>query len=163
MRHPFINLGFSLSLPLDYYSAWTCGHKMDDNGKGFSLRQKKPTRREGNNAPKQISKPTSKANRPNGAIEPPKDAPPQRPKAGGTSDLVKRRYSTRFNQLPDFNSSDAPPVPSLPVPQLHRRSRTPSPTKQRVTIDVTALRDPHLQADKCKTSVSRQRNNVLCD
>ena len=134
---------------------------MDDKGKGFSLRQKKPNRHEGVSAPKQTSKPISKANRPNESIKPPKDVPPQRPKAGGTSDLVKRRYSTRFNQLPDFNNADAPPVPNLPVPQLHRRSRTPSPTKpQRVTVDVTALKDPRLQVDKCKTSVSSLRYGV---
>ena len=131
---------------------------MDDRGKGFSLRQKKVHRHEGISAPKQNSKPISKVDRPNEAIKPPKDVPPQRPKAGGTSDLVKRRYSTRFNQLPDFNNTDAPPVPNLPVPQLHRRSRTPSPTKpQRVTVDVTALKDPRLQVDKCKTSVSSLR------
>ena len=128
--------------------------EMDDKGKGFSLRQKKTARP----SPKQTSKPTSKAARSNGVFEPTKEAPAQRPRmgGGGTSDLVKRRYSTRFNQLPDFSNADAPPMPNLPVPQLKRRSRTPSPTKQRVTVDVTALKDPTLQADKCKTSVREE-------
>jgi len=47
-------------------------------------------------------------------------------------------------------------VPNLPVPQQKRRSRTPSPRKQKITVDVTALRDPGLQADNCKTSVREQ-------
>lgn len=124
---------------------------MDDKGKGFSLRQKKS----GRSGPKQISKPTPKGPPPNGVHELAKEAPPPRPRmgGGGTSDLVKRRYSTRFTQLPDFSSADAPPVPNLPVPQQKRRSRTPSPTKQKVAIDVAALKDPRLQADNCKTLV----------
>ena len=135
---------------------------MDDRSKGFSLRQKKPNRREGINGTKQTSKPTSKSNRPSPALEPSKDALTQRPKAGGTSDLVKRRYSTRFNQLPDFNNVDAPPIPNLPVPHQKRRSRTPSPTRQRIAIDEVALKDPRLQADKCKTPDSGQRYGAHC-
>lgn len=131
-----------------------CRHRMDDKGKGFSLRHKKTSRA----GPKQISKPAPKTTRPNGVPEIAKEIPPQRPRlGGGTSDLVKRRYSTRFNQLPDFSNADAPPMPNLPVPQQKRRSRTPSPTKQKVTVDVTALKDPRLQADKCKTSVLKQQ------
>jgi len=124
---------------------------MDEKGKGFSLRQKKSDR----SGPKQISKPTSKGPPPNGVHELAKEAPSPGPRmgGGGTSDLVKRRYSTRFTQLPDFSNADAPPVPSLPVPQQKRRSRTPSPTKQKVAVDVAALKDPRLQADNCKTLV----------
>lgn len=124
---------------------------MDDKGKGFSLRQKKTARP----GAKQISKPTPKGPPPNGVTELAKEAPPPRARmgGGGTSDLVKRRYSTRFTQLPEFSNADAPPVPSLPVPQQKRRSRTPSPTKQKVAVDVAALRDPRLQADNCKTLV----------
>lgn len=136
---------------------------MADRSKGISLRQKKPNRREGLSGPKQILKSTSKSNRPNGVSESPEDVLAQRPKAGGTSDLVKRRYSTRFNQFPDFNNADAPPVPSLPLPQQKRRSRTPSPAKQKASVDVTALKDPCLQADKCKTSVLKKRCNELRD
>ena len=127
---------------------------MDDRGKGFSLRQRKTARP----GPKQTSKPPPKATRSNAVSEQARAAPAPRPKmgGGGTSDLVKRRYSTRFNQLPDFSNADAPPVPSLPIPQQKRRSRTPSPTKQGVIVDITALKDPHLQVDKCKTSVWEQ-------
>lgn len=128
---------------------------MDDRGKGFSLRHKKTSRP----GPKQTSKPAPRTARPNGVPEMAKEVPPQRPRmgGGGTSDLVKRRYSTRFNQLPDFSNAEAPPMPTLPVPQQKRRSRTPSPTKQKITVDVAALKDPRLQADKCKTSVLKRR------
>ena len=126
---------------------------MADRSKGISLRQRKPNRREGISGAEQSSKPTSKSNRPDATTEPLNDAATQRPKAGGTSDLVKRRYSTRFNQLPGFSNTDAPPMPNLPLPQQHRRSRTPSPAKQKASVDVAALKDPRLQADKCKTSV----------
>ena len=135
---------------------------MADRSKGISLRQKKPNRREGISGAKQISRSTFKPNRSDETTEPTSEAPTQRPKAGGTSDLVKRRYSTRFNQLPDFNNADAPPMPNLPLPQQHRRSRTPSPAKQKASVDVTALKDPRLQADKCKTSVLKQRCDEPC-
>ena len=73
---------------------------------------------------------------------------------GDASDLVKRRYSTRFNQLPDFSNAGAPPVPSLPAPQ--RRSRGPSPSAPKVNIDVNVLRDPNLVADQCKLLVNQK-------
>lgn len=76
--------------------------------------------------------------------------------SAATSDLVKRRYSTRFNQLPDF--TNAPPVPALPGqlgapkrwsrPQSSGRPGT-SDSAQPVRVDVGALRDPDLQPEQC--------------
>ncbi|RAL17057.1 exocyst subunit EXO84 [Aspergillus homomorphus CBS 101889] len=71
-----------------------------------------------------------------------------------TSDLVKRRYSARFNQVPDFDG--VPPVPGLPPlpatygglspPETSRRPSTESPGPPQV--DLNALRDPSLPVDK---------------
>ncbi|RAH75759.1 hypothetical protein BO86DRAFT_374208 [Aspergillus japonicus CBS 114.51] len=71
-----------------------------------------------------------------------------------TSDLVKRRYSTRFNQIPDFDG--VPPVPGLPPlpatygglspPETSRRPSTESSGPPKVDLD--ALRDPSLPVDK---------------
>ncbi|PYH48313.1 exocyst subunit EXO84 [Aspergillus saccharolyticus JOP 1030-1] len=71
-----------------------------------------------------------------------------------TSDLVKRRYSTRFNQVPDFDG--VPPVPGLPPlpatygglspPETSRRPSTESSGPPKV--DLNALRDPSLPVDK---------------
>ncbi|RAH65631.1 exocyst subunit EXO84 [Aspergillus aculeatinus CBS 121060] len=71
-----------------------------------------------------------------------------------TSDLVKRRYSTRFNQVPDFDG--VPPVPGLPPlpatygglspPETSRRPSTESSGPPKVDLD--ALRDPSLPVDK---------------
>ena len=101
---------------------------MEDKGKGFSLRQKKSRQA----APKQISGPIqtiSQASR-----------GPTRPNVNGkvetstanTSDLVKRRYSTRFTNLPDFSNADAPPVPSLPAlpAQFAQSNSRPSSARQ---------------------------------
>ncbi|GES62113.1 exocyst complex component EXO84 [Aspergillus terreus] len=71
-----------------------------------------------------------------------------------TSDLVKRRYSTRFNQAPDFDPN-APPVPSLPKgpaygtlvpPEVSRRPSGESSGPPQV--DLEALRDPSLPVDR---------------
>ena len=72
-----------------------------------------------------------------------------------TSDLVKRRYSMRYNQLPDFSNTEAPPVPSLPAVTLKRRSGGGSPRRpgtgdrsRPVLVDPDALKDPNLQHER---------------
>ncbi|PLN86750.1 putative exocyst complex component Exo84 [Aspergillus taichungensis] len=127
-------------------------------GRGLTLRSKSRRPRPQISAPKPISGPLPQNN---------KGEPSQRtgstssgsrdrgpPKENATSDLVKRRYSTRFNQLPDFDAN-APPVPGLPAlpvgygltpPQVSRKpSMEPSGPPQ---VDLDALRDPSLPVDK---------------
>ena len=80
-----------------------------------------------------------------------------------TSDLVKRRYSTRYNQLPDFSNlgagAGAPPVPALPgAGTLKRRSGGPgSPRRgagpRPLLVDNDALRDPNLQHERYVTDL----------
>ena len=71
-----------------------------------------------------------------------------------TSDLVKRRYSSRFNQ-PEVDSA-APPVPELPLPVKReygggRVPRAPPSTDatQPVPVDLNALGDPNLPIERC--------------
>jgi len=66
--------------------------------------------------------------------------------------MVKRRYSTRFNDLP---SDFAPPVPSLPSFDKYesardRRQGMPPPSRGGgpISVDVRALREPKLVADQ---------------
>ena len=76
-----------------------------------------------------------------------------------TSDLIKRRYSTRYNQLPNFGGGDTPAVPALPT-ALRRRSGPGSP-KRPITregsaplkVDEDVLSDPNLQADRYVTGL----------
>ncbi|PMD62817.1 serine/threonine-protein phosphatase pp2a catalytic subunit [Hyaloscypha bicolor E] len=127
----------------------------EDRGKGISLRTKRKGR-PAISAPKQISgptQPTGSAPRSNGAKSS-FDAP-QRPQVGGkTSDLVKRRYSTRFNNLPTDFDATALPVPNVPtLPNQFAgskdRGRGPSPGKsQGIDIDTKALNDPNLRPDR---------------
>ncbi|KAK4954297.1 exocyst complex component exo84 [Elasticomyces elasticus] len=83
-----------------------------------------------------------------------------------TSDLVKRRYSTRFaGGVPQhgFNDGLAPPVPAIPsLPAQYTQQRRPSsdsrsPSRDgrslsregpRLKVDVRALKDPNLQAEQ---------------
>ena len=93
----------------------------------------------------------------------------ERPKLGGdqTSDLVKRRYSTRFASTP-FHDGATPPIPAMPSlppqyagaagpPVLSRQTTAQdslgkSPERDRgrgkVKVDARALKDPNLMADK---------------
>ncbi|KAF2217253.1 hypothetical protein CERZMDRAFT_109022 [Cercospora zeae-maydis SCOH1-5] len=86
----------------------------------------------------------------------------ERPRLGGdqTSDLVKRRYSTRFTTgVPQ--DGPTPPMPAMPsLPSQYRSdAATPasgmnSPDKDgergpsKLKIDMRALKDPNLQAEK---------------
>ena len=128
--------------------------RMEDKGKGFSLRQKKSSRRPPISAPKQVSSHASshQISRPNGSSGPTPRPDAERPKLGGNaSDLVKRRYSTRFTQVPDLNSTDVPPIPKLPENQrFQQRAHAAPAANQRIAVDLLALRDPDLQAEHCK-------------
>lgn len=123
-------------------------------------------------APKQISGPI-----PNDGIDVPRSsggrsmaaqaAPVSRPRpppsqGGKTNDLVKRRYSTRFNNLPANYDATAPPVPSMPSIDSARyekpTDRRPPPSRAGDSggrppggppvVDMKALRDPRLAADQ---------------
>lgn len=134
---------------------------MEEKSKGFSLRQKKSSRRPPISAPKQISNvsntvPTSQG-RANGNSDTSttrgnvqRGPIKERPKiGGGTSDLVKRRYSTRFTNVPDFSSANKPP----PVPTIPSQQKIQGASNQKVEVDLNALRDNSLDAEKCKKSM----------
>ncbi|KAI0132225.1 Cullin repeat-like-containing domain protein [Xylariales sp. AK1849] len=159
---------------------------MSDDKRGISLRAgPKRKGRPAISAPRQISNPI-----PNDGIEVPRStggrpiangssggsggpglpgAPPPRarppPATGGkTSDMVKRRYSTRFNNLPQDFDATAPPVPSMPTfdPSRYAQPKNTRPPPSRgegsagpsrgsggpLTVDVKALRDPRLAPDQ---------------
>lgn len=141
---------------------------MEEKSKGFSLRQKKSSRRPPISAPKQISttsaplpaplgngindKYTSAVQR--GRTEKSEPARQRSRPGGQTSDLVKRRYSTRFTTLGDFSNADAPSIPSLPLGGLNqliqpKYQTEPTPT-HKIDVDLTVLRDTSLQAEECK-------------
>lgn len=141
---------------------------MEEKSKGISLRKKRSVRPK-ISAPKQISGPlpTGLAATAQAQDEHPRPATsdtqlhapharPQ-PQGGKTSDLVKRRYSTRYTQLPqDF----APPVPSVPaIPgqfagKQSSQDGRPSVSRdgERIKVDFGALRDPDLRPEQCKFS-----------
>ncbi|KAE8393337.1 Cullin repeat-like-containing domain protein [Aspergillus alliaceus] len=127
--------------------------------RGLTLRSKSRRPRPQISAPKPISGPLppgSKALDPRTAPQAStsRERPPQK---DATSDLVKRRYSTRFNQGPEFDAASAPPVPSLPkVPPQYTALSPPQTTSRRPStessgppqVDLNALRDPSLPVDK---------------
>ncbi|KND93147.1 Exocyst complex component EXO84 [Tolypocladium ophioglossoides CBS 100239] len=79
------------------------------------------------------------------------------PTAGGkTSNLVKQRYSTRFNNLPTDFDSAVPSVPTVPsVGQYEQKDRRPPPSHPGAApaIDIKALRDPSLVPDQFVSAV----------
>ncbi|KOS18380.1 Exocyst complex component EXO84 [Escovopsis weberi] len=82
-------------------------------------------------------------------------AKPRRPGATGTktSDLVKRRYSTRFGQIPAGYDANVPPVPGLPpMPAFDQYEYKPPPSRggpgAAPVVDIKALRDPQLAPDQ---------------
>ncbi|KAF4126805.1 exocyst complex component 8, partial [Geosmithia morbida] len=139
---------------------------MSEERSRISLRSVKRKNRPVIGPPRQISGPIPQDG---GAANMPAMAPPipQNPAArprprqqtgGGdkTSDLVKRRYSTRFNQ--DFDISNAPPMPNMP--KLDKYAATeqqrPPPTRSggaAPALDIEALRDPGLAAEQYAASV----------
>jgi len=137
---------------------------MDEKSKGISLRKKrsvKPTI----SAPKQISAPLpsslsagqSVQSRPaaNGTNVPTAPRPRERPQNGDrTADLVKRRYSTRYNQLPQDFGSGAPLIPAMPSMPSQFVDQSSSQDGQkiggkRIKVDTRTLRDPSLQTEQC--------------
>ncbi|KAH7043181.1 Cullin repeat-like-containing domain protein [Macrophomina phaseolina] len=91
----------------------------------------------------------------------PLNVPRERPQpAGGkTSDLVKRRYSTRFNQLPNEYPPGGPPLPAVPgIPKQFAPPPPPdgkpdSPEGHRIKVDIKALRDPSLRPEQYVASL----------
>lgn len=146
---------------------------MSEDKKGLSLRRKKTTTRPTISAPRQIQ-PRDRstdsgwdAQRTGSAtsgltVPRPREARPSFASGGGgdtTSDLVKRRYSTRFAALPqDATAGLVPPVPTLPnIPAQYTRGASKSPSRDGrsqsrgpgpLKVDARALGDPKLQADK---------------
>ncbi|EEY14817.1 exocyst complex component EXO84 [Verticillium alfalfae VaMs.102] len=140
-------------------------------------------------APRQISEPIPQngpsplrnANGPASgpALRPVNEAPPppqqrQRPpiQPGGgnaTSDLVKRRYSTRFGNFPEAGFDvNNPPVPALPtLDKYESREKRGGPPPSRggaaPTIDLKALRDPNLNADQCGKMMTHHVAGLLSD
>lgn len=130
-------------------------------GRGLTLRSKSRRPRPQISAPKPISGPlpqnhkaptTSTASSGSGSRD-------YAPSNHATSDLVKRRYSTRFNQTPDFDG--APPVPSVPqVPSAYTGLKPPQSSRKPSAepsgppeVDLNVLRDPSLPVDRYVTSL----------
>lgn len=137
----------------------------EKESKSFSLRQKKSKRIQNISGPKPISAPINTQ-----SSSGPTQKAPSRPNLNGrtettatanTADLVKRRYSTRFVNPPDFSSANAPPIPTIPtIPNAYAGQSTVRPATadrpQKVTIDLNALKDPNLP-------IEQHTNNVLAD
>ena len=130
---------------------------MEDKGKGFSLRQKKSRRGPASAGPRQISGPintTPQQSASKGPIRPNVngDTP-----TGNTSDLVKRRYSTRFTNLPDFNNATAPPVPAVPTLPSQFTQADPRPSTgrqaQKLPLDINAFKNDSLPVEKYTTNI----------
>ncbi|KAJ4189921.1 exocyst complex component exo84 [Fusarium falciforme] len=136
----------------------------EERSKIYSLRSGKRKKRPTISAPRQISSPilqdgSAKPPPVNEAAPRPRPRPP--PVAGTkTSDLVKRRYSTRFNALPTNNyNAGAPPMPPAPSlgnyePRDHAAARPPpSRAGAAPVVDMKALRDPDLTPDQYVAAV----------
>ncbi|KAJ2968312.1 hypothetical protein NQ176_g9241 [Zarea fungicola] len=117
-------------------------------------------------APRQISNPIPQdgtglpaAPGPQGPVSDAPSRPRPRPPpmmGGKTSDLVKRRYSTRFNNLPDNFEGSIPSVPALPLMEKYeQKDRRPPPSRGGAApvVDIKALRDPSLVPDQYVAAV----------
>jgi exocyst complex component 8 len=139
---------------------------MDDKGKGVSLRQKR-TGKLKISAPTLISAPASAtastvdlpsrpstrgtSNSPTPSVVTPR--PRDKSREDRTTDLVKRRYSTRFNNLPDL-SGDPDAVPTLPAIPSRFAVQPPSrgsdvSTGRTPKVDPKILKDPKFKAEDC--------------
>ncbi|KAB5523862.1 exocyst complex component EXO84 [Coniochaeta sp. 2T2.1] len=137
---------------------------MSDDRSRISLRSgPKRKNRPTISAPRQISAPIPQGDVPPRGPSIPRNVapdvtPPQRlrplPVSEKTSDLVKRRYSTRFNQIPEGFDPTAPPIPSLPNLANYDagRDRGGAPPSRgggnAPVVEVKALRDPKLVPDQ---------------
>ncbi|EQL02669.1 hypothetical protein G6O67_000844 [Ophiocordyceps sinensis] len=107
-------------------------------------------------APRQISSPMPQDEALKGSAGRPAESAPRArlrppPVAGGkTSNLVKQRYSTRFNNIP---TGFAPPMPPVPVMPTQDRRPPPSRTGAAPVVDIKALRDPNLVPDQFVSAV----------
>ncbi|KAK2606106.1 exocyst complex component exo84 [Conoideocrella luteorostrata] len=138
---------------------------MSDERSKISLRSGKKRRpsRPTISAPKQISGPMPQDSSLAGApslvpesVPRPRLRPP--PMAGGkTSDLVKQRYSTRFNNLPTDFDPTVPPIPAVPSISQYEKKDQQRPPPSRAgaapVIDIKALRDPNLVPDQYVSAV----------
>ncbi|KAI9862238.1 MAG: exocyst complex component exo84 [Vezdaea acicularis] len=131
-----------------------------ERSKGMSLRKKSKSKRPHISAPRaQISGPIPLAQTSTSSLNGDKKLAPDPSKlqvSGKTSDLVKRRYSARFTQIPKEFDADAPPLPSVPsLPGQymsngdanHSRPGTSS-SGRGIAVEMNALRDPNLQPDQ---------------
>ena len=129
---------------------------MEEKSKGFSLRQKKSRRGPAISGPKAISGPASTTQQQQGSKSTRSNAN-RDASTDNTSDLVKRRYSTRFTNLPDFNNANAPPVPAVPsLPgQYAQTDSRPSTARQgqNISADVNVLKDTNLNVEQYSTSL----------
>ncbi|WPH04674.1 exocyst complex component exo84 [Acrodontium crateriforme] len=152
--------------------------------KGLSLRRKKTVRpslatRPTISAPRQISAPRDPSIDGNSSRNPSvwsndSEARPREPRPSisgrdNTSDLVKRRYSTRFaapGQQQDGMVPPIPAMPAMPAQYADTMSRSPPKTIQprnpdreryagpgKLRIDMRAMRDPNLAAEKYVQSI----------
>ncbi|GKT47277.1 exocyst complex component exo84 [Colletotrichum spaethianum] len=119
----------------------------------ISLRSGKRKARPQISAPRQISEPILQD-----GSGPPRLRPPPQAGGGKTSDLVKRRYSTRFNNLPNDFDVNNPPVPAMPsLDKYEFRQRRGALTSSSLggdtapapVVDIKTLRDPGLVPDQC--------------
>lgn len=141
----------------------------EEKSKGISLRKKKSVRPK-ISAPRQIvpttlTDPQAQWDVP--ALERTETSQSSlrgRPSISGTtdktSDLVKRRYSTRFVGYPQ-DGQPPPPVPAMPqmpaqyaVSRPSKEGRSPERREgHHIEVDPNALRDPRLQPESC-TSIT---------
>ncbi|CAK3875456.1 Exocyst complex component exo84 [Lecanosticta acicola] len=145
--------------------------------KGISLRRKKTTAarptisaptqfREGSNGPSRSNSEWTVATQDSGATS--RDR--SRGRADQTSDLVKRRYSTRFTGGPaqDGAPPSMPAMPTLPPqfvgaggsgpgmrppPSRDGDSKSRDRGQGTLKVDIRALKDPNLQVDKYVQSI----------
>lgn len=147
---------------------------MSEEKKGLSLRRKKTTTRPTISAPRQIQ-PRDRSTdsgwdkdktASNLAVPRPRETRPSiasgMSSGDTTSDLVKRRYSTRFAAPQDASGGFVPPMPAVPnIPAQYARdrsrggsksptrgARSPSRGPAPLKVDPRALADPKLQAEK---------------
>jgi exocyst complex component 8 len=136
-------------------------------GRGLTLRKKRkdrpvisgpqPTGGSVSSGPRPGPQPSKSAAASNLSIPRERNAPSE------TSDLVKRRYSTRYNQLPDFSNLDAPAVPALPgsLSTLKRQSGGGSPRRRSrpsgsshpLQVDQEVFNDPNLAHERYVTNL----------
>ncbi|KAF7169625.1 hypothetical protein CNMCM5623_002247 [Aspergillus felis] len=128
-------------------------------GRGLTLRSRTRRARPQISAPKPISGPLPPNNKSIDSGQGNNISQPvsreRIPTNGATSDLVKRRYSTRFNQAPEFDVN-APPVPGLPAAASNYGGLGPPEASKKPSsdssgppqVDLNALRDPSLPVDR---------------